>query len=146
MFGSGTQPQHHSGQTPSPAFPNQTRSLSRPLWLHGAISRPFAVRPSHSLQLCPVPFTVVGSSPLACPRCSLCGAWTQEDWTVESCSRNCHLDLLFITQQHLQVQPRTNFCLCIQYRLQCCSLPSIFLALYKFPGTNMSRNGGIMAR
>ena len=89
----------------------------------GAISRPFTVRPSHSLPLCPVPLSVPRSSPLACPLCSLCGAWTQEDWMVESCSRNCHLDLLFITQQHLQVQPRTNFCLCIRNRLQCCSLP-----------------------
>ena len=111
----------------------------------GAISRPLAVRPPHSLPLCPVPFSVPRSSPLACPRCSLCGAWIQEDWTVESCSRNCHLVLLFITQQHLQVQLRTNFCLCIQNGLQCCCLPSISLALYKFPGTNMSRSGGIMA-
>ena len=30
-----------------------------------AISRPFSVSPSHSLQLCPVPFSVPKSSPLS---------------------------------------------------------------------------------
>ena len=66
----------------------------------GAVSRPFSV------QAFSLPAAV--SCHLLCPRvvaqlvlgalCMGSGTQSREDWTVESCSSNCHLDLLFISQ------------------------------------------------
>ena len=121
--------------------PNQTCSLSRPLWFprgrFQALLSPGLLPPCS----CVLPPPLSPSSRPACPRCCLCGVGDTVTGGLdgESRFRNCPLALLV---EHLQVQLWASFCLCIQDRLPCSFPHSSLLASYKFPGTNMSRSGG----
>lgn len=77
-----------------------------------AISRPFHVQASSILVSCVwSPSLSPGHNPHKNKFLSGLSLWGK-DWTTGSCCSNCHRDILFISEQHLQVQLLTNFCPC----------------------------------
>ena len=130
---------------PSPASPDQTRSLSRPLW--GPWS-PFQALRCQAFSLPAVmscPLAVAGSSLLACPRSSLCGVWTRPRRTGGWNPAPETATLIPVHSSAAPTSPATSHSLSVPPEPPPVLLPSLcFLAFYTFPATNVSRSGGIV--